>query len=274
MGAAGGAAGHGIATGGSKLLCKISSTGCFVAGTDVLLADGSSKPIEDIETDDEVMAYNPETDQTEKRRVVRTMVHENKPVYDVVIDGDSWVTATEEHPFMVVGKGWTTAIDLEKGDLLLRPDGSTTAVVAVRDAGRTATVYNFEVEGLHDYYVRGGQNWVLVHNSSCGDDLVNLASETRTQHILDGHTAPPDDPTNTLFPPDWSDKKIMHHVSDVATDPDSAWTQQTGKEGARFTKAGDPVRHLVEGTRDGKIIQVVVEPDGEGIISGFPARGQ
>ena len=165
LGGAGGAAGHGIAAGGSKLLCKISGNGCFVAGTEILLADGSSKSIEDIETDDEVMAYSAETDQTEKRRVVRSYVHEEKPTYDIVVEDGEQVTATSEHPFMVEGRGYVPVDELEKGDLLVRADGSTIEVLSINATGETATVHNFEVEGLHNYYVQAGGHWLLVHNT-------------------------------------------------------------------------------------------------------------
>ena len=98
---------------------------------------------------------------------------------------------------------------------------------------------------------------------------VNLASEARTQHILSGHM-PPGEPGNTLFPSDWSSAKIMNAVSEVATDPANLWVQQTGRLGAEFTRTGDPVRFAVEGTYDSLKLRVIVEPRGEGIITGFP----
>jgi len=88
------------------------------------------------------------------------------PTYDVAVDGDT-VTTTEEHPFFVLHRGWTAVKDLRAGDLLVEPDGATIAVESVRTTGQTSTVYNFEVEGLHDYYVKVGSHWVLVHNA-CG----------------------------------------------------------------------------------------------------------
>lgn len=42
------------------------------------------------------------------------------------------------------------------------------------------------------------------------------------------------------------------------------------RAGAAFTRGGAPVRYTVEGVRDGVEIRVVVEPGGEGIITGFP----
>lgn len=108
-----------------------------------------------------------------------------------------------------------------------------------------------------------------VVSAEADSGLVNLASKSRTSHILDGHM-PPGEAGNTLFPSSWSPGQIMHNVSDIATDPSLTWVQQTGKLGADFTKNGAPVRFYVDGVRDGVPMRVIVEPGGEGIISGFP----
>lgn len=155
---------------------------CFVAGTPVLLADGSSKPIEDIAVGDQVTAYNPDTGQTETRDVVRTYVHHDVPSYDVTLDIGERVTTTSEHPFWVEGRGWTPAAQLRAGDPLRQPDGSTVAVQSVHATGQTATVYNFEVDGLHDYYVQAGNTWILVHNAC---DVAGLAHAAE-RHVAGG----------------------------------------------------------------------------------------
>lgn len=59
-------------------------------------------------------------------------------------------------------------------------------------------------------------------------------------------------------------------TSDLATDPALQWQQITGRAGAEFTRAGDPVRYAVEGIRDGVKIRVILEPGGEGIITAYP----
>ena len=155
---------------------------CFVAGTPVLLADGSSKPIEDIAVGDQVTAYNPDTGQTETRDVVRTYVHHDVPSYDVTLDIGERVTTTSEHPFWVEGRGWTPAAQLRAGDPLRQPDVSTVAVQSVHATGQTATVYNFEVDGLHDYYVQAGNTWILVHNAC---DVAGLAHAAE-RHVAGG----------------------------------------------------------------------------------------
>lgn len=101
------------------------------------------------------------------------------------------------------------------------------------------------------------------------DEFVDLASASRRSHILDGHRYG-GEAGNTWFPKGWSDDKIMHSISDIATDPSLTWVQQTGRAGAAFTRGGAPVRYTVEGVRDGVKIRVVLEPGGEGIITGFP----
>lgn len=77
-------------------------------------------------------------------------------------------------------------------------------------------------------------------------------------------------PGKSVFPQSLSGGKIMNAVSDVATDPLLQWTQITGKAGTEFTKSGLPVRFAVTGLRDGVNIKVILEPGGEGIISGYP----
>lgn len=108
------------------------------------------------------------------------------------------------------------------------------------------------------------------------DDLVNLASPQRTKHILvgdgpgsGGHLWP-GQLGKTPFPKDWSGGKIMDAISDIATDPNIPWMQITGKSGSKFTKSGKPVRFKAEGTRDGVNIKTIIEPQGEGIITGYP----
>jgi hypothetical protein len=88
------------------------------------------------------------------------------------------------------------------------------------------------------------QRWQVAANSA--DEFVDLASASRRSHILDGHRYG-GEAGNTWFPRGWSDDKILHSVSDIATDPSLTWVQQTGRAGAAFTRGGAPVRYTVEG---------------------------
>ena len=72
------------------------------------------------------------------------------------------VTVTEEHPFYVAGLGWVMSGDLKLGDQLAQRDGSSTTITAISVQAADTTVYNFTVEGDHNYYVTEAQ--LLVHN--------------------------------------------------------------------------------------------------------------
>lgn len=103
-----------------------------------------------------------------------------------------------------------------------------------------------------------------------GDEFVNLASDARTTHILDGEVRPNGSlggghrpgtgfPNKSEFPAGWSDEKIMHSISDVATDPSLAW------------RAGNvPGDFFVNGTRGGADIEVLIRKNQ--IWTGYPTN--
>lgn len=80
----------------------------FVPDTEVALADGKRKHIEDVKTGDKVIATDPETGKTTTRRVAATIVTEDdKDFTDLTIKtpfGESSIIATETHPFWSVDK--------------------------------------------------------------------------------------------------------------------------------------------------------------------------
>jgi intein/homing endonuclease len=68
---------------------------CLVAGTDILMADGSRKAIEDVEVGDEVITH-----LGRSRKVVKTFVHENNSeIYTVKAQNHPALKITSEHPF-------------------------------------------------------------------------------------------------------------------------------------------------------------------------------
>ncbi|MFE5030159.1 polymorphic toxin-type HINT domain-containing protein [Streptomyces sp. NPDC056656] len=152
---------------GLSIHCK-----CFLAGTDVLMADGTTKDIEEIEPGDKVRATNPETGQTGAREVSRLIVTQDDKHFNVLSiatdDGIEHLTATREHPFWSPSENdWTEAGNLTPGMTLLTDNGNTVIVTGNRAYTERATTYNLTVEGLHTYYVLAGETPVLVHNSTC-----------------------------------------------------------------------------------------------------------
>ena len=122
-------------------------------------------------------------------------------------------------------------------------------------------------------------------SEGASEEYTSLASQRGTEHILDGQppTRPgkgyrgghrwPGLPGKTPFPRDWSDARIMNEVSDIACDPTLTWVQKGGVPGAStYKSSGNPVRFLIDATRDGAPITVIIEPGGGGIITGFPTQ--
>jgi hypothetical protein len=77
------------------------------------------------------------------------------------------ITATEDHPFWnATDRAWQRADELDPGDVLLGPDGSTLRVEGiVADSARVGDAHNLTVEQLHTYFVVVNDAPVLVHNT-------------------------------------------------------------------------------------------------------------
>ncbi|MEU9012759.1 polymorphic toxin-type HINT domain-containing protein [Streptomyces sp. NPDC048479] len=149
---------------------------CFLAGTDVLMADGSTKNIEDIKVGEKVIATDPETGQTKAQEVTATFVTEGKKnLVDLKIetkDGIDSLTATEGHPFWVASKhAWIDAGDLKTGMTLRTDVGATVTVKEIHSFTKHVPTYNLTVAGFHTYYVLAGETPVLVHNTDCGPEF-------------------------------------------------------------------------------------------------------
>ena len=202
-----------LATGVAAKACS------FTGSTVVLMADGSKKPIANIEVGDEVMATDPETGDQEAKTVEYVYVHHDT-VTDLVVDGEV-ITTTEDHPFWsATYQRFERADELDSGEEVLDADGRLITVSGLKlGTAREALAYNLAVEGIHTFHV--GQQEILVHNNSTCGDLVDLTTPKRRNHILNG------DKTGgghrSEFPAGWSDDRIMHEISDIATAPGVPW---------------------------------------------------
>ena len=153
-----------MATAGFFEAAAMSPGVCFVAGTSVLTEAGQV-PIEQIKTGDKVWAKNHETGEVALKSVVQTFINETDELVHVFANGDEIVT-TPEHPFYVVNKGWVSAIQLRAGDILVSLNGNLVVLEKIQHEILEApvTVYNFEVEDFHTYFV-GDDGGILVHNT-------------------------------------------------------------------------------------------------------------
>jgi RHS repeat-associated protein len=163
-------------------------TKCFLAGTGVLMADGTTKDIEDVDVGDKVQATDPETGESGPREVTRLIITEDDKHFNELSiatqDGIEKLTATYEHPFWSPSEDdWLEAGDLEPGMTLLTDDGDTVIVTANRPFTKHARTYNLTVDDLHTYYVLAGQTPVLVHNSNGSCGVTDLAAKIDVENL-------------------------------------------------------------------------------------------
>jgi RHS repeat-associated protein len=161
----------------------------FSGETRVLMADGTTKPISEIEVGDEVLAYDPETGERGPRRVIHLWVHE-----DTLLElelGGAQVETTEDHPFWnATDEAWQQAEDLDVGDQVLSADGRTIVVGGLHESTAfTGTAFNLTVENIHTYFVQVGTSEVLVHNTGC--DFALKVDRNTGSLILDGPMVDP-----------------------------------------------------------------------------------
>ncbi|MFI8105364.1 DddA-like double-stranded DNA deaminase toxin [Streptomyces sp. NPDC086023] len=146
--------------------CLTGAAHSFPAGTKVLMADGTSRPIEQIQAGDLVTASDPTTGETGPRTVLRTIhTPDDRNFTDVTLTDGSALTSTSHHPYWSEGeRSWKDAADLEAGDTLRTPQGTVT-IANTRDWQGLQDAYDLTVDGLHTYYVSTGTSHLLVHNT-------------------------------------------------------------------------------------------------------------
>ena len=140
---------------------------CFVAGT-LVQSDQGAIPIENVSAGTMVWAWDEETGDVALKQVVETYVNETDELIHLHVQGEE-IVCTPSHPFYSPSKGWTDAIHLRAGDILVLVNGEYVVVEKVQHKilETPVTVYNFQVEDYHTYYV--AEVGVLVHNR-CGDE--------------------------------------------------------------------------------------------------------
>ena len=117
------------------------------------------KYIEDIKVGDIVKSFDVGTSSTVNSKVTETYVHSDR--YYMIINGI--IKTTSVHPFYSDGK-WIEAGDLSVGDKILHVDGIEHTIETIELSNEPVTVYNFEVDGTHNYFAEG----YLVHNKRQG----------------------------------------------------------------------------------------------------------
>ncbi len=143
---------------------------CFTEDTLIETLNGSQK-IKDIKIGELVYSYNEKSNKVELKKVTNTYIHRIEANLCRIKVGNDVIDSTTNHPYFVKDKGWVLASKLEKGDNLMDVGGQSLIVQENSIINNAIVdVYNFEVEGNHNYFV--GKSCVLVHNAP---DVINCS---------------------------------------------------------------------------------------------------
>ncbi|MFF3005756.1 polymorphic toxin-type HINT domain-containing protein [Kitasatospora sp. NPDC057940] len=168
----------------------------FPPGTRVLLADGTTQAIENLQAGDQVQATDPTTGNTESKPVTRTILTPDDEQFTglTLRVSDSGktenLTSTQHHPFWnETTHRWTNASELHPGDEVRAANGRTITVQAVRNYDTAPqAAYDLTIADLHTYYVLAGATPVLVHN--CDEVIDAVRAEAEAVADLSGSQRP------------------------------------------------------------------------------------
>jgi RHS repeat-associated protein len=177
----------------AKKLNQMLQMFCFPAGTEVSTATGQ-KPIEQIQEGDLVWAQDDRTGELSLKPVKQLFV--NVATALVVLHcGTNTLEATPEHPLWVADEGWKAAGQVQVGDELWTRSGKRIAVTDIGHKQGQFTVFNFEVEDAHTYFV--GKQQVLGHNAGPCNVLLKKAQSYYSRIRINMNGAPASSAVNS-----------------------------------------------------------------------------
>jgi len=173
------ARGWSLTTGGTSTPPGGGGGGCLVYGSNIMMADGTSKKVQDIVVGDSLEAITDTTldesnEDAYKTWTAPSLVNTTKTtstVETVYVDSYSWyyilnekVHATYEHPFLILRGdtySWERAEDILEGDFLVTNNLVLEKVWRKQRVDQEVQTYNFNVEDADTYIVEN----IVTHNS-------------------------------------------------------------------------------------------------------------
>lgn len=152
-----------------------SSGGCFIAGTQVLLASGDTIAIEKLQLGMKIVAYNEDKEQFDEAEITFVQMLKHKTdLYDVQLSTGKVITLTASHPLLTTN-GWRSldipmteyeyhiqVSKLKIGDKLITPLKEDIYVkdIRYREDLIDTTVYHCRVDPYHTFVVED----IVAHN--------------------------------------------------------------------------------------------------------------
>ncbi len=135
---------------------------CFLKGTLIYTPNGY-KEIQDLKAGDKVYSYNEKTKEIEIDIIKKTMVHTADEYLRVILEDKTDIKVTKMHPFYdAINETWKPIGKFEVGDYLRDSKKNDIKIISIETIEENQTVYNFETEKHHNYFVT--KDNILTHN--------------------------------------------------------------------------------------------------------------
>jgi hypothetical protein len=190
------------------------------------MADGSTKPIEQVRVEDKVLSRDVRTGKVAAKRVLRTFLSQAPATVALNVGGER-IVSTPNHPFYVEGKGFIPAGQLKLGASIVTRAGPALKLAGMEpvNAATATAVYNFEVEDFHTYFV--GKSGLWVHNLCDIPYGIQMPESGRKVY---------------RYNPDGTRGDAITNLDRIIQDGDEYWIV----EEKNYTGMGDPVAKAAE----------------------------
>jgi large repetitive protein len=146
---------------------------CLLPGTRVSMADGSTKPIEEIDIGDRLFSADAPAGRlvlsTTRLQAREVLLVQTKPLFG---DGETReLGITPEHRVWLDQSGWTFAGDLQPGQWMRGQAGELREIVSVERIDDPGFVYTLQLEADSAFYAEG----LLLHDQCGGEADLDMA---------------------------------------------------------------------------------------------------
>lgn len=164
----------------------------FTPDTNVVMADGTTKPLDEVKVGDKVEATNPKSGKTTAQTVTAVWVNHDTDLMDVSVTvggKTSTIQATQHHLFWDATRhSWVEADQLVSGDALRTDDGTIATVAATVIVPGVGDMWDLTVADDHDFYVVTTTANILVHNCPMlGEGGTQVTSKTLLRDTGQGY---------------------------------------------------------------------------------------
>jgi hypothetical protein len=133
---------------------------CFLAGTPVVMANGTTKNIEEIHCGDSIASYDPAARILVPKTVTQVFQHDPSEMGEYYLVINHRIRVTPDHMLYTQGS-WRTFGNLQVGDRV-----SSTYITSIEKVYKREATFNLEIEGTHTYLIACSNTPLVVHNEA------------------------------------------------------------------------------------------------------------